>query len=411
MTSPTDIRALLNAFNVLMEASPAQLSIFKTEIANKIKKLPADDASLTALREIEDLLKHINAGGRMGIINGALSNINDPTIDAAQKEIARYIMSIPQTAEQRDELFKLWKGDKLLDRKKLLSVGKHSFDTLVNKYNSNPLIKELANEFMHIAALGQGKGEFGLSVLSKSIHKQEGKGDLSIDGRPIEVKTTDGGAGRFTDQEVRPSSGFEKAALELNKFVTSHPTAPMSLPKSGLNLGNAVSYYGMLTSTKDKNKFIDLASKVITIIFGGTKNKDIDDVIAAIKNDNVGAAMQAYAKASFNYYMSKKKDEGVLYINVAVEPITTVFFKKAEDLAQSSLRLHSGTAYITSIADVRLPYPQIEIVSTTFGANAAAQQQKIAMKQSAIDAKAEQLKKKIATGRAPKKISPTRAKK
>ncbi len=48
----------------------------------------------------------------------------------------------------------------------------------------------------------------------------------------------------------------------------------------------------------------------------------------------------------------------------------TVFFKDADELAASGLRLHAGTAYITSVADVRLPYPQIEIVDTKAGPSA-----------------------------------------
>lgn len=392
------MRDLINLVTLLeaSSASDKQISIFKDEIAKRIKTLPADDSTLQALKEIEDLLKHVNAGGRMGIINGELTAINDATVTAAQKEIARFILSIPQTAEQRDELFKLWKADRLVDRKKLLTIGKASFDQLITSYNSNPLIKELVNELMHVAVLGQGKGEFGLSALSKKIHKQEGKGDLSIDGRPIEVKTTDGGAGRFTDQEVRMAEGFEQAATELNKWITNHPTAPAKLPGSGLSLGMAVSYAEMLDA-KDKKKYYTMVENVITKIFGGKKTKDIDAVMAAIKSDNTNEALQAYARASFNYYMGMKKDEGVLYINVVKEPISTVFFKDADDLANCSLRFHASTPYITSIKDVRLPYPQIEIVETTFGANAAAKAEKIAAKQAAIDARAEKQKAKLAS--------------
>ena len=49
----------------------------------------------------------------------------------------------------------------------------------------------------------------------------------------------------------------------------------------------------------------------------------------------------------------------------------TVFFKDADELAASGLRLHAGTTYITSVADVRLPYPQIEIVDTSAGGGSA----------------------------------------
>jgi hypothetical protein len=180
-----------------------ELEAFKKTIASRIKELPADDATVKALKEIEDLLKHVHAGGKMGIINGELQQINDPTVTAAQKLLARYILSLDMTPEQRDELFTLWRNDKLVNRKKLLTPGKHTFDELVTSYTTNPIIKELVDELMHMATLGQGKGEFGLSVLSKNINKPEGKGDLLIDGKKIEAKTTDGGAGRFTDQEVR----------------------------------------------------------------------------------------------------------------------------------------------------------------------------------------------------------------
>ena len=94
--------------------------------------------------------------------------------------------------------------------------------------------------------------------------------------------------------------------------------------------------------------------------------------MSAIKSGNQNQAKAEYAKASFNYYMSKKDDEGVLYINLTTDPITTVYFKDADELTSSSLRLQMKGAYLTSTTDVRLPYPQMDIVDTSFGANAAA---------------------------------------
>ena len=95
-----------------------------------------------------------------------------------------------------------------------------------------------------------------------------------------------------------------------------------------------------------------------------------------------------------------KDDEGVLYINLTKDPITTVFFKNADELTASSLRLHAGTVYLTSIADVRLPFPQMEIVDTTFGANARAKAEKAAEKEAKaaarLAAKAEKEKAKSA---------------
>jgi len=189
-----------------------------------------------------------------------------------------------------------------------------------------------------------------------------------IDGRDIEVKTTDGGAGRFTDQEVRPGAGFDQAARKLTEFIRQYQP---NLPKSGPNLDVLVKFYQFLSSDpkskKQASTFINLVTNVIENIFEG---ENVSPIINAIQSGNINAAKQEYAKTNFNYYMSKKKDEGVLYISLVKDPIMTVFFKNADDLAASGLRLHAGTAYITSVADVRLPYPQIEIVDTKAGPSA-----------------------------------------
>lgn len=353
--------------HILTEApkiAPDELAAMKAVIAGKIKSLPDDDATAKALREIEDLLKNVNAGGKMGIINGELQSINDESVTAAQKLLARYILSVDMTPDQRDDLFNLWRKDKLVKKNVLLSKGKKNFADIITNYNKNPAIKEITNDLMRITALGQGKGEFGLSVMSKSISKPE-KGDLLIDGRKIEAKTTEGGAGRFTDQEVRPGKGFEAAANALNDFVTERG---QSLPGSGLSLNLAVEF-GQQLEGKDKTQYFKLVETVIKLIFGG---RDVSGVMSAIKAGNLNQAKAEYAKASFDYYMSMKDDEGVLYINLTTDPITTVFFKDAEELTDSALRLQMKGAYITATKDVRLPYPQMDIVDTSFGANAAA---------------------------------------
>jgi len=343
-----------------------EIEAFKKIIAGKIKQLPDDDNTAKALREIEDLLKHVNAGGKMGIINGKLASIDDPTVSAAQKELARYIMSIDMTPANRDQLFDLWRANKLVKIDQLLGHGKKNFSEIITGYKTNPAIRELSNELMRISALGQGKGEFGLSVMSKSINKQEGKGDLNISGRPIEVKTTDGGAGRFTDQEVRPGAGFDQAARQLNAFIKQYQPG---LAKSGANLDGLIGFYEVLSTNpdlkEDATALLDMIKNVIQNIFEG---EDVSKIIEAIKRGDVNSAKQEYAKANFNYYMSRKKDEGVLYISLVKDPIMSVFFKDADELADSGLRLHAGTTYITSTSDVRLPYPQIEIVDTTGGA-------------------------------------------
>ena len=384
------MRDLLNIISPLFE-TPAptvdELEAMKQVIAGKIKELPDDAATAKALREIEDLLSHVGAGGRSGIISKELGSINDPTVTAAQKMLARYILSLDMTPAQRTELFTLWREDKLVDRKALLTKGKKTIADVINKYNENPAVKELVDDLMGVAALGQGKGEFALSVLSKNIAKPQ-KGDLVVDGTKVEVKTTDGGAGRFTDQEVRPGAGFEQVARQLAALLSPYQA---KATKSGPNLDNIVNIYSTVSADAEKKEeadtIIKLIEQCIGLIFQG---QDVGSIVNAIEAGNTNSAKQEYAKASFNYYMDKKEDEGVLYINLTKQPISMIWFADADDLAASGLRLHAGTVYITSVSDVRLPYPQMEIVDTSQGgasptssagiaqANAAAIDQEIA---------------------------------
>lgn len=355
------------------------LGQMKALLAAKIKGLPEDDATVKALREIEDLLANVNAGGIKGIINRELASIHDKSVTEAQKEIARYVLNLEMTPEQRNQLFDLWRADKLINRKVLLSPGQHTLGNIITGYNdtTNPAIKELVDDLMHVSALGQGKGEFGLSVLSKSINKQEGKGDLTIGNKHVEVKTTDVGGGRFTDQEVRPGKGFEKASNDLYDFIAD---LQFFIPPSGLNMTKAVEFYGRMGDPKNKNaqryrkEYLTHLENVLRLTFDS--KIDVTPILNAIAAGEDGAAKQQYAIASFNFYMSQKKDDGVLFLNLSTTPMTTVYFSDANQLAASKLRLHADTIYIGNTKDLRLAYPQIDITTTTFGANAAAKAEK-----------------------------------
>lgn len=362
------MRDLINLTLKLFEDNNAtvdELEAMKSVLSAKIKELPIDEQTAKALREIEELLTHVSRGGKMGIVGHELQSINDPTVSAAQKMLARYILSIDMEPKQRKQLFDLWREDKLVNRKKLLQVGKKTLSDVIAHYDDNPGIKELVDDLMSVQALGQGKGEFALSVLSKSIGKPD-KGDLIVDGRKVEVKTTDGGAGRFTDQEVRPGAGFEQAARTLNAYTDKVlvQLGAKPLPKSGLSLGLACQIGPKL---QDNKEFVELCKNVVNIIFDNSDNSAVNKIGEAISSGNQGVAMQEYAKLSFNYYMDKKDDEGVLYISLVSNPTSLIWFTEADELAASGLRLHAGTVYITSIADIRLPYPQMEITETSRG--------------------------------------------
>lgn len=371
--------------NFLKEETDSQeLAGMKAVIAGKIKELPPDDATVKALREIEDLLRDVGAGGARGIINKQLQSIDDNAVSAAQKLLARYILSMEVEPAERNKFFSVWREDKIVNINKLLSKERQTFADVFNGYTSNKAIEEFVNDVMEISELGMGRGEFGLNVLSKNIWApKDNKGDLkmTLNGKEmqIECKTSMGGAARFSDQEVRPAEGYEQAAIALNTFVKKNKTYPIAISGYGVNLNQAIDFYQNIKPA-ERSEFIKIVKNVVTKIFGDLKTnrsedraalaKNVNDIVKAISVGNDGAAKQAWAQASFNYYMSKKEDDGVLYIDLVNKEF--VFYSEAVDLENVGLRLHAKTIYLSTVKDPgRGVYPQIEVVSMSYGFNTA----------------------------------------
>ena len=365
------MRELINLIvenEILDEMSVDQIGQLKAILASKIQELPADDFTVKALREIEDLLSSVNAGGRLGLINNKLNQIEDVAVQKAQKLLAKYILSLDMTTEEREELFALWKSDKLVNHNLLLSPGKHSITEIINGYSTNAGIRELTNDLSQIAALGQGKGEFLLNVFSKSITKLQ-KGDLKIGGKTVELKTLDVGGGRFYDQEVKPSSGFSSAVENFTLTWADYIQAAIAKPAaSGLKLSDVIEIRSIV-DTKQQKKFDKSFEQVLNTIFPGM---DVNPIMAAVQTGQIGPAKAAYAEINLNYYIGIKKDDGILYIDLTSDPASLVYFSSNQELQAGGLRLHAETVYpITT--DPRYAYPQMRIVGTKGAAATAAE--------------------------------------
>jgi hypothetical protein len=396
----SDFKYLPNLFEMASEA----LDGLKTALAGKIKQLPADEATIKTLREIEDLLRDVNAGGRTGLLNKDIQSVNDPVVREAHMLLARYINQILSfgnaTPEDRQELFSLWKADKIVNLDQLLNGDLAGFTEVFNGYSTNPIIQELVDELMVISALGHGKGEFGLSVLSKSIGKPEGnKGDLLVKYRgselAVEVKTADIGkdkikidkktgkktvekgkisSARFGDQEVTPGDGYEAASKQLNDFAKSRGA---KVGDSGINIRAAIDLLHSLKG-KDANTFMGLIRNSVKIIFGKQFKdprpdyrakliKNLNGIVSSIEKGDANSAMQFWSRANFNYYMAAKHDDGVLFINIPSK--TCIYYDSAEDLGDKGLRLNADTTYLSGSDPKRTVYPQIKVVPKDYGAD------------------------------------------
>lgn len=352
------MRAREFLFEQEVKADP--LADLKIALSNKIKALPSDKSTEKALAEIEEILSSTNAGGRFGFVGGQLQAINDPEVNAAQKLLAKYILSLDTTQAEKKELFDTWKSDKLVNIELLLSPGKHPISDLIYGYGKNKAITELTNDLSQIATLGQGKGEFLLSVFSKRINKRR-KGDLQIAGKNIEVKTLDVAGGRFFDQEVRPSSQFSNAVENFrNTWAADIKEIMPKTAATGLKLSDVMAIGQRLDPKRSAEYFKDFEA-VLAAIFPGM---DISPIMSAVKTNNIGVAKQQYAVTNLNYYSKVKvDDDAMMFIDLTTKPFTFTVFKTADELAKSGLRLHAGTVYpITN--DPRTAYPQMRILTS-----------------------------------------------
>jgi hypothetical protein len=336
----------------------------KLLIANKIKVLTPDPATEKALHEIEDLLASVGAGTKTQVVGRELEKIKDVDVNAAQRLLAKYIYSLDASPADKKSMLEQWATDDgLIDLAILLSPGKNTVKTVVKGYATNPAIEELTNDLAQVAALGQGKGEFLLSVFSKRITKAK-KGDLDITNfGQVEVKTTDGGAGRFHDQQVRPSPSYQQA---VNDFLTTFNetlTSAKLKTSTGVNIDQLVALKNALP-VEQRDLFKEKLTTAITNVFVATPDA-AGPIVDAIMVGNSGAAKQRYAVAALNNYMAAKtEDKGILVINLRKDPYTFVFFNDNQSLNEGGMRLHAGTIYpITN--DVRYAYPQTDIVETS----------------------------------------------
>jgi DNA-binding protein len=398
----------MRVIDIILEMAADAVDNLKSVLADKIRTLPADSQSIKTLREIEDLLRDVNAGGFKGLIKKDLQSIDDPAVTQNQKTLAMYINSVDGDPEQRKELFDMWRADRIVNKDALFSGDDVTFDEIFNGYNSNPFITELVNTLMTISSNGHGKGEFALSVFSKDINKPAGgKGDLiahyknkllhvevktadrttTIDPETGKEKTSDSSA-RFGDQEVGVSEEWVEHAKDLNNYVrgigeySKRQGKKMEVPANGINISKAIDVYRSLDiAPKEQKVYVNKLENVVKAIFGRVgkvqRSKylkslatNIDGILDGIVSGSYNMAKQSYVNASFNYYMAKKEDDGVLFLNLIDG--TAVWYDSAEALRSKGLRLDATTIYLTGTSDpTRSAYPQVYIVPTTQGGDAA----------------------------------------
>jgi len=355
---------------LLDEASPKELLKLQQVLIDKIQALPVDgkggEATAAVIDKIEQALRDVGAGGRVASVLNRVTAIDDEDVQKATNKIAKIIAAIDFTGPQIKELFTNWNANKLVNTGKLISPGASTFEDIFPGYGVNPAFTEFVNDLNQVSGYGIGEGEFTLAVLSKTISgigAQGGSGDLIIDGKNVEVKTRSVGAARFTDRDVSVTSNYTQLVDQfINRYKDLIEASGLKIPASGMNLKHLTGFANSLTDPKHKSAFKKDVSNLLQNIF--TKGVDTGPITDAIVNGNNGVALQLYAQANVNNYLSIKREkgalEGILFIDKNKDSL--VYIQQASDLDKTDMRFHMDTAYVIAMVKPdQYPFPQMYI--------------------------------------------------
>lgn len=330
------------------------LDNIKEALANKIKQLPLTPYTKNALFEIDEFLTISNMGGKKKYIETELREI--PHLFGSLASISKHILSLDCPLFELNELLSFWKTDNLINIEVLLSPGKHHFKDFINGYTTNSAIKQLTTDLSRVSATGLGKGEYLLSMFSERINKRV-KGDLEIVGLNVEVKTNDGGSGRYTDHNVNPLPGYSGAVANFKSTWAHYINQYGKIPDSGLGFTHIYDIGRYVPSAKQNQYYLDI-EEIISNLF---PTEDAAAIALEIRFKRFGNAKQLYARANFNYYRHiKTDDDAVLYLDISTINPTSICFTSCDDLTKQGFRLHADTIYLIT-HDIRLPYPQLTI--------------------------------------------------
>jgi hypothetical protein len=345
----------------------------KDELIAKIDSLPDDEQTQKLVSYIEQLILDTGAGGRIQSLSAELEVIPDEDVSKAIKQIAKIVASIEMSPSERAQLFVDWKADTLVNVNALLSTSTVTMKDIYKGYGDKgeSHITELVDDLNQVVQYGVGPGEFALAVLSQRIAgigasgSDEGKGDLLIDNKPVELKTTRKNAARFNDREVTFSPNYKNLVIQFfakydQKLEELQKEGVKVKVKSGMQQSHVAEFLKHVPEAEQE------VAEIITNIF---TNLDVGGgpIARMLAIGDINGAMQLLAQANVNNYLNKKRQSGnllgILFIDLKKQ--TFNFIKDVSDLAGTGLRLHAKTNYL--ITTNENPFANTSIVPTSQG--------------------------------------------
>ena len=355
--------------------SAINLNESKDDLIAKIDALPDDEGTRKLVNYIEQLIDDMGVGGKIQSLSNELEVIDDIDVKKAINQIAKIIASVEMSPQERAQLFVNWKADKLVNVDALLSTSTVSLETIFKGYGEKgeSHVTELVDDLNQVVQYGIGPGEFALSVLSQRIEGigassgadddgPEGKGDLLIDGKPIELKTTRKNSARFNDRQVTFSDSYKSLATAFfnkydAKFKELEEQGIQVRVKSGMQQNHVMAF---LKAVPEAEKEV---ANIISNIFTGL-NVSGGPIARYLAQGDKNQAMQLIAQSNVNNYLAQKRQSGnllgILFLDLNKQAFT--FIKEVSDLEGTGLRLHAKTNYL--ITTNENPFANTSIVDS-----------------------------------------------
>jgi hypothetical protein len=347
----------------------------KDDLIAKLDAMPEDESTIKLINYIEQLIDDMGVGGKIKSLTNQLEVIPDVDVKKAVNQIAKIIASIEMSPTERAQLFVDWKADRIVNVEALLSTSTVSLDTIFKGYGEKgeSHVTELVDDLNEVVGYGIGPGEFALAVLSQQIEgigsssgdddgQGEGKGDLLINSKPIELKTTRKNSARFNDRQVTVSDSYKTMVTAFftkydEKFKELEAQGLKVRVKSGMQQGHVVAF---LNAVPEAEKEV---AEIISNIFTGLSVSG-GPIARYLAQGDRNQAMQLIAQSNVNNYLAIKRQSGnlagILFLDLNKQAYT--FIKEISDLEGTGLRLHAKTNYL--ITSNENPFANTAIVDT-----------------------------------------------
>ena len=294
-----------------------------------------------------------------------LENVEDATVDATIKKIAKIIASIEMTPLERAQLFAMWNKDTLVDISSLTTAGTYSFKNIFTGYDTEVYMTELVDDLSDVSGYGIGAGEFLFAVLSKRISGiggTAGVGDLIVDGKNVEVKTKTAKNARFVDYHVKPDDTWQTKTKQFYKDFADLDIVANS-PATGINSGGLMA---CLTDPKliqeplRAQQFLKQIKGLFNSHMPTLSGSQLTELVNLLNSSNEQQFKKMYGAYNMLNYMNVKNAKGDLDGIMFVDKPTKMvcYVKTVEDILARDLAV--GTIYPVT-KEKSYPYPQIGI--------------------------------------------------